>query len=131
MDSRRSTSVVTRASRLEHLQVPFGHGLALPAIGRAENIAAFGGGRGVISDIVSDRPVPDHMQAAPELWSGCISGALTRKHFLESCVGAGFASVAKLKFDREARRAVKGIRFHATTVEARQEAIEEEGPCGG
>src|SRR5947199_3739656 len=35
------------------------------------------GGRAVISDIVSDKEVPEEMQNDPELWSGCISGALT------------------------------------------------------
>src|SRR6266700_8067455 len=34
------------------------------------------GGRAVICDIVSDEEVPDEMQNDPELWSGCISGAL-------------------------------------------------------
>jgi len=32
-------------------------------------------GRAVISDIVSDRPVPEPLQRDPQLWSGCISGA--------------------------------------------------------
>ena len=35
------------------------------------------GGRAVISDIVSDEPVPEHLQNDTGLWSGCISGALT------------------------------------------------------
>ncbi|MES2572216.1 MAG: methyltransferase domain-containing protein, partial [Verrucomicrobiota bacterium] len=35
------------------------------------------GGRAVISDIVSDEEVPLELQTDPELWSGCISGALT------------------------------------------------------
>src|SRR5216683_6321906 len=35
------------------------------------------GGRAVISDIVSDEEVPEEMQSDSELWSGCISGALT------------------------------------------------------
>src|SRR6266496_4245480 len=35
------------------------------------------GGRAVISDIVSDEEVPEEMQQDPELWSGCVSGALT------------------------------------------------------
>src|SRR5687768_15393011 len=34
------------------------------------------GGRAVISDIVSDEAVPAQMQRDPELWSGCISGAM-------------------------------------------------------
>ena len=40
------------------------------------------GGRAVISDIVSDEEVPDELQNDPELWSGCISGALTEDGFL-------------------------------------------------
>src|SRR5207253_8869771 len=40
------------------------------------------GGRAVISDIVSDKEVPEEMQNDPELWSGCISGALTEERFL-------------------------------------------------
>ena len=35
------------------------------------------GGRAVISDIVAYEPVPEHLQQNLELWSGCISGALT------------------------------------------------------
>src|SRR5439155_18187096 len=37
------------------------------------------GGRAVVSDIVSDEEVPEHLQNDPELWSGCISGALTEE----------------------------------------------------
>src|SRR2546423_4494734 len=40
------------------------------------------GGRAVISDIVSDEEVPEEMQSDPELWSGCISGALTEETFV-------------------------------------------------
>ena len=39
------------------------------------------GGRAVISDIVSDEDAPEEMQDDPELWSGCISGALTEEGF--------------------------------------------------
>src|SRR5438874_6721347 len=47
------------------------------------------GGRAVISDIVSDEEVPDELQDDPELWSSCISGALTE----EGCL-AGFETGA-------------------------------------
>src|SRR5437660_3986342 len=40
------------------------------------------GGRAVISDIVSDEDVPEELQDDPELWSGCISGALTEEKFV-------------------------------------------------
>jgi len=48
------------------------------------------GGRAVISDIVADREVPEEMQKNAELWSGCISGALTEDAFLEAFENAGF-----------------------------------------
>jgi len=48
------------------------------------------GGRAVISDIVSDEPVPDHLQRDERLWSGCISGALTEEGFLKAFEKAGF-----------------------------------------
>src|SRR5260370_10630527 len=47
-------------------------------------------GRAVISDIVSDEEVPEGMQQDPELWSGCISGALTEEGFLATFESAGF-----------------------------------------
>ena len=48
------------------------------------------GGRAVISDIVSDEEVPEELQSDPELWSGCISGALTEEGFLAAFENAGF-----------------------------------------
>ncbi|PYJ21579.1 MAG: methyltransferase, partial [Verrucomicrobia bacterium] len=48
------------------------------------------GGRAVISDIVSDEVVPEELQNDPELWSGCISGALTEEGFLVAFEKAGF-----------------------------------------
>src|SRR5438045_6170266 len=42
------------------------------------------GGRAVISDIVSDEEVPEHLQNDPQLWSGCIAGALTESGFLSA-----------------------------------------------
>ncbi|PYI46340.1 MAG: methyltransferase, partial [Verrucomicrobia bacterium] len=47
------------------------------------------GGRAVISDIVSDEVVPEELQNDPELWSGCISGALTEEGFLVAFEKAG------------------------------------------
>jgi ubiquinone/menaquinone biosynthesis C-methylase UbiE len=40
------------------------------------------GGRAAISDIVSDEDVPVELQRDPELWSGCISGALREVAFI-------------------------------------------------
>ena len=76
------------------------------------------GGRAVICDIVSDEEVPEEMQNDPELWSGCISGALTEESFLQAFEHAGFYGVQILKRDAQPWRTVQGIEFRSMTVEA-------------
>ncbi len=76
------------------------------------------GGRAVISDIVSDEEVPEHLQNDPELWSGCISGALTEEGFLQAFSEAGFYGIQILKRDEEPWQTVEGIEFRSVTVEA-------------
>ena len=76
------------------------------------------GGRAVISDIVSDEPVAEDMQNDPELWSGCLSGALTEEGFLRAFEEAGFYGIQILKWDEEPWRTVEGIEFRSVTVEA-------------
>ena len=75
-------------------------------------------GRAVISDIVSSKRVPEHLQADPELWSGCISGALTETAFTEAFKDVGFSAVSILKSDSKPWRTVEGIDFYAVTLEA-------------
>src|SRR5881392_1191487 len=76
------------------------------------------GGRAVISDIVSDEVVPEELQNDPELWSGCISGALTEEGFLAAFEKAGFYGIQILKRDVNPWRSVEGIEFRSVTVEA-------------
>ncbi|MEY2487636.1 MAG: arsenite methyltransferase [Verrucomicrobiota bacterium] len=76
------------------------------------------GGRAVISDIVSDEEVPEEMQGDPELWSGCISGALTEEGFISAFEDAGFYGIRILKRDVEPWRTVNGIEFRSVTMEA-------------
>ncbi|HEX6201002.1 MAG TPA: methyltransferase domain-containing protein [Thermoanaerobaculia bacterium] len=84
------------------------------------------GGRAVISDIVSDEPVTAAMRADPELWSGCISGALTEEGFLAAFEEAGFHGVRVLELGAEPWRTVEGIELRSVTVEAFKG---KEGPC--
>lgn len=84
------------------------------------------GGRAVISDIVCDEVVPEHLQQDPELWSGCISGALTEEGFLKAFTEAGFYGVRILKLDQEPWRTVEGIEFRSMTIEAFKG---KQGPC--
>src|SRR4029450_10691032 len=76
------------------------------------------GGRAVICDIVSDGEVPEEMQNDPELWSGCISGALTEDGFLQAFEHAGFYGIQILKRDTQPWRTVQGIEFRSATIEA-------------
>ncbi|MEP7012912.1 MAG: methyltransferase domain-containing protein [Acidobacteriota bacterium] len=76
------------------------------------------GGRAVISDIVCDEEVPVSMQLDRELWSGCISGALTEVGFLEAFEEAGFYGIRVLERQREPWQTVQGIEFRSLTVEA-------------
>ncbi|MEM6454560.1 MAG: methyltransferase domain-containing protein [Acidobacteriota bacterium] len=84
------------------------------------------GGRAVISDIVSDEPVPAAMQDDPALWSGCISGALTESGFLQAFEDAGFHGVRVVEWQSEPWRTVEGIEFRSLTIEAYKG---KEGPC--
>jgi len=76
------------------------------------------GGRAVISDIVSDEDVPLHLQNDPELWSGCISGALTEEAFMQAFEDAGFYGIEVVKFDIQPWRTVEGIEFRSVTIQA-------------
>jgi arsenite methyltransferase len=76
------------------------------------------GGRVVISDIVSDADVPDHLRRDPELWSGCISGAFREDLFLEAFEHAGFHGVTVLERQAQPWRTVEGIEFRSLTVAA-------------
>jgi ubiquinone/menaquinone biosynthesis C-methylase UbiE len=76
------------------------------------------GGRAVISDIVSDRPVPLALQRDAELWSGCISGAYQQTAFLDAFTAAGFVGPRIADLQSEPWQTVAGIEFRSMTVVA-------------
>jgi SAM-dependent methyltransferase len=76
------------------------------------------GGRAVISDIVGSDDVPETLQRDPELWSGCVSGALREDRFLRAFADAGFDPVRILKRDESPWRKVGEMTFRSLTVEA-------------
>ncbi len=84
------------------------------------------GGRAVISDIVSDEPVPEQLQSDPQLWSGCMGGALTEEGCLKAFSDAGFYGIQILKRDDQSWRTVEGIEFRSVTVQAFKG---KQGPC--
>lgn len=84
------------------------------------------GGRAVISDIVSDEYVPQHLQDDAELWSGCISGAFQEAEFLDAFELAGFYGISMPILQSEPWQTVEGIEFRSATVIAYKG---KEGPC--
>ena len=78
------------------------------------------GGRAVISDIVGSDDVPVDLQNDPELWSGCISGALREDRFLHAFTEAGFEPVRILRREKKVWQHVGGIDFRSMTVETRK-----------
>ncbi|MEQ1636016.1 MAG: methyltransferase domain-containing protein [Methylococcales bacterium] len=84
------------------------------------------GGRVAISDIVCDEPVPAHLKADTQLWSGCISGALQEHDFLEAFIAAGFVAVTLDKWESTPWQVVEEIEFRAVTITAVKPSPE---PC--
>ena len=52
------------------------------------------GGRLAISDIVTNGPLPEAVQASTEAWSACVAGAIDAQAFREALEAAGFVNVA-------------------------------------
>jgi arsenite methyltransferase len=84
------------------------------------------GGRAAISDIVCDQDVPQHLQDDPELWSGCISGALREDRFVEAFAEAGLYGAEIVEYQAEPWAVVEGIEFRSMTVVAHKG---KEGAC--
>ncbi len=51
------------------------------------------GGRITVSDIVSERTLPDEIRTDSNAWACCIGGALEQREYLEKIKGAGFEDV--------------------------------------
>jgi 7,8-dihydro-6-hydroxymethylpterin dimethyltransferase len=72
-------------------------------------------GRFLVSDIVSDEPVPPHLQVNPELWGECLAGALTQDEFVARLERAGFYGMTVL--EKTYWKDVEGYAFHSVTVQ--------------
>lgn len=66
-------------------------------------------GRIVVSDTISEHPVPDGMRSNPRLWGECVSGALTEQEYIAKMEAAGFYGISILK--RTLWKEVEGHRF--------------------
>lgn len=73
------------------------------------------GGRFVISDIISDQPVPETMRTNKELWGECVSGALTLEEFLDYARKAEFHGFRVIK--DYLWKEVEGLKFYSYILE--------------
>jgi len=85
------------------------------------------GGRFMISDIISNKEIPEAMQNNKELWGECISGALTLNKFL------GYAEKNRFKGLRVQKdylwKEVEGIKFYSYTIEGCKHVSSESKSC--
>jgi arsenite methyltransferase len=84
------------------------------------------GGRAVISDIVCDELVPEHLQQDSRLWSGCLSGAFLEHELLDTFAASGFYGIEILDYQDKPWAVIEGIEFRSVTVRAFKG---KEGPC--
>lgn len=84
------------------------------------------GGRAIISDIVSDEDIPEHLRADNDLWAGCISGAWREDLFCKAFEDAGFQGITVLERAEQPWRTVEGIEFRSVTISA---TVGYGGPC--
>jgi arsenite methyltransferase len=54
------------------------------------------GGRVLVSDIVTQGELPDEIRKDPEMWAGCIAGALKEEEYLQKIINAGFKNIQVL-----------------------------------
>lgn len=69
-----------------------------------------------IGNIVSDKPVPMHLQQDPDLWSGCISGAWQEDEFIEDFCQLGLEQVSLADRSEQPRKTLEGTEFRAVTL---------------
>ena len=54
------------------------------------------GGHMLVSDIVTQSELPDEIRKDPEMWAGCIAGALREEEYLQKIINAGFKNIQVL-----------------------------------
>ena len=71
-------------------------------------------GRIVLSDVLSEEPLPIHMRVNSHLWGECIAGALTEEEFLVYLEQAGFYGLQIL--NKRYWKEVEGYSFFSMTI---------------
>jgi SAM-dependent methyltransferase len=76
------------------------------------------GGRFVVSDVVSERQLPEEVRRDPEAWAACYGGAIPEADYLAAIASAGLREVSVLR--RTAPYGKGGVRVLGITVGGRR-----------
>jgi SAM-dependent methyltransferase len=76
------------------------------------------GGRFVVSDVIAEEQLPDHVRADPAAWAACYGGAIPVDEYLAAVRGAGFDEPRIL--ERTAPYAKGGVRVRSVTLEGKK-----------
>jgi arsenite methyltransferase len=77
------------------------------------------GGRLVVSDMVTDGPLPPALRGREDLWAGCVIGALPESEYVDLVKQAGFRDVGVRRSN--VGGTVEGIRVYSALVTGRKE----------
>jgi arsenite methyltransferase len=88
-----------------------------PAVFREVRRLLAPGGRLLVSDVVSEEPLPDAVRADPAAWAACYGGAIPEAEYLAAVEAAGLREVRVLR--RTAPYPKGGVLVRSLTVEAR------------
>lgn len=76
------------------------------------------GGTFSISDMVTVGTMPEAVRNNPELWSGCVAGALDKGEYLNLIAGAGFKNVEVVKETKDSTCSADNLKLSSITVKA-------------
>jgi arsenite methyltransferase len=78
------------------------------------------GGRFAISDITSSAPLPAAIRENPELWCGCVGGALPTGEYLDAIRESGFTEVTVVSTRPDTSCGREGLGLQSITVTGRK-----------
>lgn len=78
------------------------------------------GGRMTVSDIVTDKKLPQSVRNDPALWGSCIGGALPEQEYLEAIEKAGFKDINIVERGTPIEKEPQGVKLYHIIVKARK-----------
>lgn len=75
-------------------------------------------GRFVVSDVIADQELPEHVRQDPAAWAACYGGAIPEEAYVDAIVDAGFAKVEVLHRSDPYEKG--GVMVRSLTVKGRR-----------